>query len=94
MYSWENFLFGRSVLLTHTRYPQTGGRGVCYILHELTVIVQFLDSVQYSRGTIFVLDQCQALIENLRGAREVGIVIKATRLDDLTVVQTFLMGVI
>ena len=94
MYSRENFLFGRGVLLTHTRYPQTGGRGVCYILHELSVIVQFLDSVQYSCGTIFGFDQCQALIENLRGTREVGIVVKATRLDDLTVVQTFLIRVI
>ena len=94
MYSREDFLFGRSVLVTHTRYPHTGGIGVCYILHELSIKVQFLDSVQYSCGTIFVLDQCQALIENLRVAREAGIVVKATRLDDLTVVQTFLMGVI
>ena len=94
MYSRENFLFGRSVLLTYTRYPQTGGIGVCYVLHELSVIVQFLDSVQYSCGTIFVLDQCQALIEHLRGAREVRIVFKATGLDDLTVLQTFLRGVI
>ena len=94
MYSRENFLFGRSVLLTYTRYPQTGGIGVCYVLHELSVIVQFLDSVQYSCGTIFVLHQCQALIEHLRGAREVRIVVKATGLDDLTVLQTFIRGVI